>query len=157
MAFSSLCRQDASKMPPRSLQDASKTLPRRLQDVQDASKTPPRRPQDAPRRSQDDPKTPQGAPKTPQDDSKTPPRGPRCLQDAISHARWPKIVPRWPQVGDVSRNDDHEFQRYCQQCSHMRRYIATKLRIGGESTMQGRGGDKSTPLVQGKVRFQINH
>ena len=31
----------------------------------------------------------------------------------------------------------------------------SKLRIGGESTMQGRGGDKSTPLVQGRVGIFI--
>ena len=126
-------------MPPRCLQDASKTLPRRLQDVQDASKMPPRR-------LQDTPKTPQGAPKMPQG---RPQDALRRLQDAFTRAKRP---PRVPQDGPGEPQGD---PKTTPRRPKMRfrglpwPKIDVRMRFGGESTRQGRGGDKSTPLVQG--------
>ena len=129
-AFSGLCRQDASKTPPRRFQDASKTSKTPPRCPQDAFKTPPRRPKAPPRR-------PKGAPKTPQDGFMMPSRGPRGLQECPKTVQVsPKATPRRPKM----RFHGLPWPK-----------IDMKIRFGGESTMQGRGGDKSTPLVQGKV------
>ena len=141
MAFRGLSPIFAPKTPPRRLRDASKMRSRRPRRRRDASKTPPRCPQDAPR-------SPQGAPKTP----------PRRFQDA--HDALHFRVSR-----DISKNDRRYFKKY--RCKTLPRrfrdaskpYSSAKAqlklqlnqRIGGEATMQGRGGDKSTPLVQGIV------